>query len=157
MLDRVGTWCRVHKRACWTLGFCVWLCVIWGHSLASGEASSQESSFFVSLIEPLLSWLGVWNEHVATHILRKMAHFCEHGIMTAIAVGTARAWWEDIRRMRLFVLCVWVLVPCVDETIQLFVPERAGSVFDVLLDMAGGLLGMLIAQQLVRRKANKVS
>ena len=40
-------------------------------------------------------------------------------------------------------LAVCVLVPCVDETIQLFVPRRSGMVSDVCLDMVGCACGLL--------------
>ena len=41
-------------------------------------------------------------------------------------------------------IAIGVAVPCIDETIQRFVPDRVGALGDVLIDMAGGAVGMLV-------------
>lgn len=143
-----------HKgRVWWTVAFVLWICVIWGHSLIPADASSAESAFFVPIIKPLLTRLGIWDMHLATHIIRKTAHFSEYAILCMIAIGTARSWRRQERAIvRNCVFAIWVVIPCIDETIQLFVPGRAGRITDVCIDMAGGLLGMVIAQLYLRRK-----
>lgn len=45
-------------------------------------------------------------------------------------------------------LAVCVLVPCVDETIQMFVPRRSGMLTDVCLDMVGCACGLLATRAL---------
>ncbi len=87
-----------------------------------------------------------------THVIRKTAHFSEYAVLASIAIGCVRAWWGATRTALYTVLAIWVCVPVVDETIQGLSPGRAPRVTDVLIDMAGGLLGMLIAHAVLRRK-----
>ena len=48
------------------------------------------------------------------------------------------------RRALLAGLVLTTLVPCLDETIQLFVPGRSGSPRDVAIDLAGAATGALL-------------
>ena len=57
--------------------------------------------------------------------------------------------------MRALDLFFLLLVPFVDETIQLFVPGRSGQISDVWLDMAGGAAGFLAAFLLEQYKMRK--
>ena len=141
------------SRAKWTLAFCVWLCVVWGHSLMSGPASSFESSRFVFLVRPLFEFFGCTDESVMTFFIRKGAHFTEHAIAVMLGWKAAREWFGESRKALWVTLAIWVLVPCIDEGIQLTVPGRAGMVTDVLIDMSGGLAGMLLMTLIHRARS----
>ena len=52
------------------------------------------------------------------------------------------------RRLWLSSRAVMVMTPIVDETIQLFVPGREGSVRDVFIDLAGVCIGYALARAL---------
>lgn len=142
---------RAMTRCVWTVAFVLWLCCVWGHSLVPGPASSDESSRFVFLVRPLFALFGNSDEQLMTFIIRKTAHFSEYAILALIGRRMAVAWLGRTHAAQFLSAAIWVVVPCIDECIQLFVPGRDGRITDVLIDMAGGLLGLYVARLLERR------
>ena len=131
------------QRVAWTVALVLWLCVVWGHSLVPADESLRESSRFVVLLQTLVGRYVSLDEHLATFIVRKTAHFSEYLALMVIASKWAQSWW-DRERSRLATIAVWVLVPIIDEIIQHFVPGRDMRLMDVCIDMAGGLVGMAL-------------
>ena len=127
------------------VAYVLWVCVVWGHSLVQGEASSAESGLVVGLLRPLFELAGVTDVEVMGLVVRKCAHFCEYAVLAALG----RALFAQLREER--GVPVWAgvaavaLVPVADETIQLFVPGRSGSPVDVCLDLAGAATGALLS------------
>ena len=129
-----------------------WTAVIWGHSLMSGPVSGAESSFVVSLARPLFEALGVRDVNLMGHVVRKLAHFSEYALL-GLLTGLLRARLNHVAAPRAAVVAsvLWpVLAPVVDECIQRFVPGRSGQPTDVLIDLAGVLLGTLVARVAAR-------
>ena len=100
---------------------------------------------FVRLVMPLFKAVGVKDIELAHLIVRKGAHFSEYlilGFLTIVALLPRLA-------VPLFpavlTIIIWVAVPSIDEFIQLHVPGRAGMVTDVLIDMSGFAVGMVVA------------
>ena len=129
----------------WVAALVLWVCFIWGHSLVSGADSAAESGFFVSLFSPVFDAFGVVDESLRSLIVRKFAHFSEHAILGILAVGAARNLFAGKRHWWVFALVVCVAVPCIDETIQMFVPGRGPAITDVCIDMSGCAFGALVA------------
>ena len=50
---------------------------------------------------------------------------------------------------------IGIAAPCIDETIQLFVPERVGALGDVLIDMAGFALATAICLLVSRTQRSR--
>ncbi|MBO7675592.1 MAG: VanZ family protein [Atopobiaceae bacterium] len=121
----------------------MWLCVVWGHSLMSGTTSSAESSFVVTLLRPIFTAFGITDMQTMSFLIRKTAHFTEFAILCALGLRMSVEWFGKVRRALLLAIAIWIIAPCVDESIQLLIPERAGMLRDVLIDMSGGVLGML--------------
>jgi VanZ family protein len=102
---------------------------------------ASSSSFSVSntsrIIRPLLVWLfpGISEAALAqAHFLvRKAAHFTEYALLALLSSRDALA-----RRWRLASFALVATVALIDEYHQSFVPTRTGTVYDSLLDMAGG-------------------
>ena len=139
----------------WTIALVVWVCVIWGHSLMPGDVSSGESSLLMTVVRPLFELFGCSDPNVMTFVIRKTAHFSENAILAFIAVRMAVARWGVSRHAAAVAGAIWLLVPVIDETIQLFVPKRAGMATDVLIDLSGGLLGMLVGFMVVRAREKR--
>ena len=60
-------------------------------------------------------------------------------------LGLCLCWlFGMLKRGRLLPFLCGVLAACVDESIQLFVPERGPSVRDVCIDAGGVLLGVIL-------------
>ena len=138
------------KKALWNiiLGvlLALTLCFIWGNSLMPGKASSAESSFFLQLLRPFIELLGVTDLKLAHTVLRKIAHFSEYAVLGVLA-------WRALGRERITVSAlVGIVAPCLDETIQLFVPGRVGAIGDVLIDMAGFFVAAAICLLVARKR-----
>lgn len=143
-------------RILWLVGFVAWLCVIWGHSLMPAEQSSSESARALVVFQPLFDFVGITDPDFATFLVRKLAHFSEYAMLGVLSTGMMRAWVADDALAYRLCAIPWILVPCIDEVIQLFVPGRDGRITDVVIDMAGGMLGMLIANAVVRKRNKNV-
>ena len=73
-------------------------------------------------------------------ILRKIAHFIEF-----TCLGSLLCWlFSMLKKHRSFALLCGTLAACMDETIQMFVPDRGPSLKDVLLDSVGVGCGILL-------------
>jgi VanZ family protein len=110
--------------------------------LASSASFSASNTSRV--IRPLLLWLfpEITEASLASaHFLaRKAAHFTEYAVLALLA---ARAFLtsSDARlksRWRLAAFALVASVALVDEYHQSFLPSRTGTIYDSLLDMAGG-------------------
>lgn len=141
----------VRERWLSTAAFVVWLCVVWGHSLMSGDVSSAESSRFVFLVRPLFELFGCHDEMIMTFAIRKCAHFSEYAILMGLGLRMAQSWCTTARGAWLVAGAIWAIVPMLDEMLQTIVPGRSGNPRDVLIDMAGGAFGMLVVSSWERR------
>lgn len=114
------------------------LAFIWGNSLLPGEVSGAISDWVKSLLDFLLS--GEEDMDTPGGLLRKMAHFTEFA-----ALGMLLSWlFGMLHKGRLLPLLPGCVAACVDECIQLFVPDRGPGIRDVLIDCGGVLTGMIL-------------
>jgi VanZ family protein len=124
----------------------VWLVFI---SYASSDSFNADNTS--RIIGPLVLWLfpNTSAETMATihFITRKIAHFTEYAILGLLA---ARAFWSS-KRWFLISAVLIVVYALIDEYHQSFVPSRTASVFDSLIDMAGGLTALIVVSKRNRR------
>ena len=119
------------------------LCFIWGNSLLPGEDSGQLSGFVGMMLQKLLPFVDLKSE-MGLHLLRKAAHFSEFA-----ALGMSFAWlFGMLSKQRLWSLALPLLsgagAAAIDETIQLFSPNRGPSIRDVGIDTAGVITGIAV-------------
>ena len=148
-----STWPLVwqHRRLLYrAILVALWVCFIWAHSLMNGTDSANESTRFVLFALPLLQRLGLSDIALATFVVRKCAHVSEYAMLGVLAFFLCRSQpgVRPERRLWLSSRVVMVMTPIVDETIQLFVPGREGSVRDVFIDLAGVCIGYALARAL---------
>ena len=125
-------------RLCVTLTACC-LAFIWGNSLMPGSVSGAISEFFERLLQCLFEQ-GESESSGLGFLVRKMAHFTEFTML-----GLCLRWLFGMLGKGMLVPFLWGgLAACVDETIQLFVPERGPSLRDVCIDSSGVLLGVIL-------------
>jgi VanZ family protein len=141
------------KERLWRYGpLIVWLVFI---AFASSVEFSAENTS--RIIRPLLLWLfpNISEARITfIHFLtRKTAHFTEFavlGLLSARAFSVSSQYM--LRRMWFFagllLVVVWALL---DEFHQSFVPSRTSSLYDSLIDIAGGLTA-LIGYAYMRRR-----
>lgn len=119
------------------------LAFIWGHSMFSAVDSAEESRRVGQWITPFLEqFVGPGN--VTDHLVRKLAHFCEYGVLGMILGALVLLWKTPsafFRGSYAFLLALATAV--VDESIQLVADGRGAQVQDILLDAAGSLTGLL--------------
>ncbi|HYK20907.1 MAG TPA: VanZ family protein [Pyrinomonadaceae bacterium] len=134
----------------------VWLLLI---SVASSDTFSANNTS--RIIAPLILWLfpNTSPETLAVvhFITRKIAHFTEYAILAYLAARAFRASPRPTMSKRWFLICVTLIVvyALIDEFHQSFVPSRTASVYDSLIDMAGGLTALLVIRANPRRSVAK--
>ena len=119
------------------------LSFIWGNSLLPGEDSGELSGFVGTLLQTLLPFLDLQSE-TGMHLLRKAAHFSEFA-----ALGFSFAWFYGmLSKKRSWALVLPLIsgaaAAAIDETIQLFSPDRGPSIKDVGIDTAGVITGIAV-------------
>lgn len=123
---------------------------IWGNSLVPGTGSSHLSLSVVSMARSWLSGMGLPSAWLTNLLVRKMAHFSEYALLS-ILVHSAFSTGPKLSMRRFAMVCVVpVMVACVDETIQRFVPGRCGTPVDVLIDCCGAAFGILVCHVMGR-------
>ena len=123
----------------------IWLGFIFFVS-TSGFSADNTSRF----IGPILRWLFPSYSEAELRwlhfLVRKAGHFLEYAVLAFLArrafVTSSRlfihGWWFGLG------LLLVVLYSLFDEWHQSFVPTRTGSIYDSLIDIAGGLTVLLI-------------
>lgn len=119
------------------------LCFIWGNSLLPGQDSGNLSGFVGMLLQKLLPFLDLESE-MGMHLLRKAAHFSEFA-----ALGMSFTWLYGMLSKRphwalLLPLMSGTAAAAIDETIQIFSPNRGPSIKDVGIDTAGVVTGIAV-------------
>lgn len=127
--------------------------VIFGFSAQDGEQSGSLSKAISEKCVDILNslsgkkWSQAMIEELALyfeHPIRKLAHFFEYACMGVLVYVLWDQWLKRGRRLYLITV-IWVAVSAAaDEFHQLFVPDRYGSLADVLLDTCGGAFGLLL-------------
>lgn len=128
----------------WLIAAGCMILFIWGNSLVPGTGSSHLSLSVVSTLRSWLSEMGLPSAWVTNLLVRKMAHFSEYALLS-ILLQNAFSRGPKLPMCRFAAICgISVLVACVDESIQHFVPGRCGTPIDVLIDSCGAAFGILI-------------
>ena len=131
------------KRTNIRLKICIFLLIcnlafIWGNSLLPAELSQAFSDWVKGTLFGMVSE-GDSGEAGST-LVRKLAHFTEFA-----ALGMLLRWlFGMLGRTGIPAFACGAAAACIDETIQMFVPERGPGILDVLLDCSGVLAGMLL-------------
>jgi VanZ family protein len=137
--------------------------LIWLGAIFVGSTDVMSTEHTSRYIVPFLAWLkpdmsarAIWTTLI---VVRKCVHVIEYTILSLLL-------WRALRsvpalRTRTLTVFGAVLLGCAlfaasDEFHQTFVKSRTPSVRDVLLDVGGALLGLLIGAGFARRHSNKV-
>ncbi|MDQ3714392.1 MAG: VanZ family protein [Acidobacteriota bacterium] len=124
--------------------------------LSTSQASMSNTSRF---IRPLLEFLfpnAAEETLIIYHgYIRKLAHLTEYAILAFWAFWAFSN--SNLKKLRrfwfVFAFLLVLLIASIDETNQSYLASRTGSIYDVLLDVSGGLI-MLIFLILYRFRRN---
>lgn len=143
------------------------LVFIWGNSLMPGPVSGNISETVVEVAKAVVeAVIGTAPEKpelpsiFSELFLRKMAHFSEYLVLGLLMARYRMLFAEESWKARkpvlfLTTIALGLAVCFLDETIQLFVPGRAGMVMDMWIDLAGFSVGASIMTGVMRRKERK--
>lgn len=126
---------------------------------STGNFSAGNTS---RIIGPLVLWLfpDTSPETMLTihGITRKIAHLTEYALLGILAARAFRGSSHEGLRERWFLVSLGLVVvyALLDEYHQSFVPSRTGTIFDSLIDIAGGFAALLIvsSRDWFRRASN---
>lgn len=130
----------------------IWICVIF--FLSSGQGSSVRTSL---IIRPLLEFLFPTAPEETLQLyhgfIRKCAHLTEYAILGLLACRAFVSLSAAALRKYFYLLAAALVlaVASADEFNQSFNPDRTGSAVDVLIDVTGGLIGIVIFTLWLRR------
>ena len=130
------------------------LAFIWGNSLMSGEDSGNLSGGILTWIN---SFLGLDESGAALlhHLIRKAAHFTEFACLGMLLAWRCRLNGE--KHVVAFPALLGMATAMVDESIQMFTPDRGPSLTDVWIDTSGvvtGIVLLILGHDLLRKKHN---
>jgi len=135
----------------------IWLGVIFLGSteLMSAEYTSRFITPFLLWLKPGMSPQTIWRILV---VVRKCAHVTEYAVLALLLSRALRS--IPTLRAKVSLSFTTGLLACAlfaasDEFHQTFVKSRTPSVRDVLLDVAGALVGLLIGASFAQRHAKE--
>lgn len=131
--------------------------VAWLAFISFASSASFSAGNTSRFIGPFILWLFPDTSQetllVIHMITRKLAHFVEYAILGLLAARAFRTSPRPAIRDRWLLISATIVVTyaLMDEYHQTFVPSRTGSVYDSLIDMAGGLTTLLVIRWRTRR------
>ena len=146
------------RKHCYAILCIFWMLVIFWFSAQVADDSQEMSDFFVRLLDALFSLDIMKNEIIqdmTSFLVRKAAHMSEYAILAILLGLTIREYKKE--PWLLLALTATAAYAATDEFHQLFVPGRSGQLKDVLIDTAGGALGLgLLALILYLQRRRKM-
>lgn len=151
---------RIIRIVLWALLLTV-LAMIFYFSAQSGESSNGASKgiaqVILRIVRPDFSQLSPSQQNALVEktnlILRKGLHFAEYALLAFVTYLLLNAY-----SLRMRVVLAWfgaTVYAVTDEVHQLYVGERMGSAWDVLIDSLGAAAGVALACALVHSKRIK--
>ena len=120
-----------------------WMLIIFLFSAQTGEQSSESSG----LVEQLLSIFSFIPNRIfgleLQLLIRKTAHFTEYLILYLL-IFNVMINHQSLKKSLVYTLVGVFLYACTDEIHQAFVPGRACTFIDVLIDTSGGVMAMIL-------------
>lgn len=126
--------------------------IVWLAFISFASSDDFNASNTSRIIGPLVLWLfpNTSPETLAVihFITRKIAHFTEYAILGFLAARAFRTSPRPAINQRWFLICAILIAvyALLDEYHQSFVPSRTPSIYDSMIDMAGGLTALLIVR-----------
>ena len=125
----------------------IWLLVIF---LFSNQDGSTSTSLTNGILEKYLFFV---DSDIFFMIIRKMAHITEYFILGILVLNFINEFKVDKKIIISILICF--ILASFDEFHQLFIPDRTGRLLDVLIDMIGASLGILILSLIKNHKKQR--
>ncbi len=125
---------KIYIAVAWVL-VAICMGIIFYLSAQNGEESSNLSG---SLVDKILAFL---NLDIDEGLLRTIAHCLEFMGLSVLVFNAVYATWE-LKLTPVISFCGTVVYAVTDEIHQIFVPQRAFQLSDILVDSTGALIGV---------------
>src|SRR6266567_1210549 len=124
----------------------IWLGVIFVGStgVMSAEQTLRFLVPFLRWLDPQISFATIAAIHFA---LRKLGHLTEYAIFAALLWRALRRGTHLQAKMSILFLLAWLaaaIFALTDEFHQSFVPSRTASPIDMMIDICGAMIGLII-------------
>src|SRR5438132_12494466 len=124
----------------------IWLGLIFASSsdALSAEQTSRFLVPFLRWLDPQISFATIAAIHFA---LRKLGHLTEYAIFAALLWRALRRGTRLQAKMSILFLLAWLaaaIFAVTDEFHQSFVPSRTASPIDIMIDICGAMIGLII-------------
>jgi VanZ family protein len=135
----------------------IWLGVVFAGStdIFSAEQTSRYLVPFLRWLDPQISVSTIATVHFA---LRKLSHLTEYAILAAFLWRALCNGTNLGAKVSLLFIAVWFvcgICAVIDEFHHSFVASRTASPHDVLIDVCGALIGILLCLMFWRRPVDK--
>jgi len=131
-------------RVLFTIATFATILFIFSNSVEIAEISGGKSALVTQWLNSVLQSLG-FGFQFTEHIVRKLAHFAEFALLGFWMMLTLRVYTRRILSHITIPLFFGLLIPVLDETLQMFVDGRSSQVRDVLIDFSGVMAGIACA------------
>ena len=118
----------------------IWFCFMTYLSHQNGEETTELSK---GIVEKIIEYFQIVNYNEIHCIIRKMAHTFVFCILTILVLFTLSQKCKD-RKIFIFTTVLIILWAWMDEFTKLSIPGRHFSWYDVLLNLLGVIVGVLI-------------
>lgn len=140
--EKTSPW-LIAFRVIFTLALLACVAYIFRNSLQTGAQSSLRSQAAMEKVNETLSLIHLGP--LSEHIIRKMAHFTEFMMEGFLLMLCLRVYTARFVRHISWPLLGGMATAVMDETIQIFIPNRTSLVTDIWIDMMGVVTGILVA------------
>lgn len=146
------------KKIIYLIPALLWETIIILLTLQPADVSSNLSGGITLILYNIIKQIGSSISMETFHlVIRKLAHFTEYFILGLLTFLALVPYTISFKQKLIVIFGYGFIFASLDETIQLFVEGRAGSVRDVLIDSAGVLFSIMITTGLFTlRKKLKV-
>lgn len=135
----------------------LWHVFIFGQSMLPGNLSSSQSGFIVNLVKPIIHiFIPLMRVDTMSLLIRKLAHITEFFILGILLFSFYKKRFK-LKPLIIVTLIHGFIVASIDEGIQLFIINRAGLITDVLIDMIGVILAVIISVVFYQKRLNKLN
>ena len=135
----------------------IWLGVVFAGStdIFSTEQTSRYLVPFLRWLDPQISVSTIVTIHFA---LRKLGHLTEYAVLAGLLWRALRSARNLRAKMSTLFVGVWVacaIFAASDEFHQSFLASRTASPHDVVIDVCGALIGILLCLMFSRRRLTR--
>ena len=128
-------------------GVFLWMSLIFYMSSRPGDESADMSFNLLVVFEVFFPFV---EEELLHLLIRKLAHVTVYMVLFLLLANALKQHISERTYMYTYAALIGFLYAVTDEVHQVFVPGRSGNVFDVLIDIVGLGIGLLLFEFFVQ-------